>query len=337
MNPADTLPTCLVVGAGLSGMVAAQTLQYAGLQVTILEANDRAGGRLASCMLDTPDGNRAVFDHGAQYFTVRSQRFQRLVQAWRDEDVVRQWSDGFATPQATTYRDGHPRYRGHPTMGGLASFLAQGLDMRLGTKVQSAQFKRRWTLTATGGDTFHAQTLILTPPVPQSLALLAAGGTNLPGDARQRLAPITYDACLALLLALDGPSAVPAPGGLWPSGPAISWLADNAQKGISPVAALTVHASPEFSNEYLNAPEDEVMRLLLAEAKPWLGSPVAAQRLVRWPHSIPRVVRSEAALFCATPAPLVFAGDAFAGPRVEGAVLSGLAAARAILSALDGG
>lgn len=335
MNQDHKSTSCLVVGAGLSGLLAAQKLQDAGLQVTVLEANNRVGGRLASYTLRTPVGDLAVLDHGAQYFTVRSDRFRRLVQAWLAADRVRKWSDGFATPHATTYRDGHPRYRGHPTMAALAAHLTQDLDVRAATPVKSVQFKERWTLTTVGGDAFHAQALILTPPVPQSLSMLDDGGVDLPPEVRADLAPITYDACLALLLALDGPSAVPAPGGLWPNGPAISWIADNAQKGVSPVPAVTVHASPEFSNEHVATPQEEVTRLLRDEAAPWLGADVVAQRLVRWRHSIPRVVHSEPVLFCATPAPLAFAGDAFAGPRVEGAVLSGIAAAETILSALS--
>ena len=42
----------VVIGAGLAGLSAALTLQRAGAEVTVLESSDRAGGRIASDLID---------------------------------------------------------------------------------------------------------------------------------------------------------------------------------------------------------------------------------------------------------------------------------------------
>jgi monoamine oxidase len=52
-----------VIGAGLAGLAAADKLQRAGLQVTVLEARDRVGGRVWSRRLD----NGSVIEMGAEF------------------------------------------------------------------------------------------------------------------------------------------------------------------------------------------------------------------------------------------------------------------------------
>lgn len=71
--------TCLVVGVGLTGLVAATILEREGLQVTVLDKGRGIGGRLATrCIRDHALGE-SVFDYGAQFFTVRDPRFRTWV------------------------------------------------------------------------------------------------------------------------------------------------------------------------------------------------------------------------------------------------------------------
>ena len=62
-----------VVGAGLAGLTAARALS-ARHDVVVIERGRSVGGRLATRRV----GN-AVFDHGPQFFTVRTDEFGTVV------------------------------------------------------------------------------------------------------------------------------------------------------------------------------------------------------------------------------------------------------------------
>ena len=62
----------LVVGAGISGVVAAAELTRAGARVLVLEEGRSVGGRLATRRI-----GEATFDHGAQSITARTRAANR--------------------------------------------------------------------------------------------------------------------------------------------------------------------------------------------------------------------------------------------------------------------
>jgi renalase len=326
------LEPILIVGAGLSGLIAARELRRLGYKVIVFEESDVAGGRMA-----TQTFGSLRFDSGAQFFTVREPRFGLLVDQWREDGIVQLWSRGFAGASGQARQDGHPRYRGVPGMDGIPRYLAQGLDVRLNQKVEMADVvDGRWRLTVEGGEEVDGRVLLLTPPLPQSLALLAAGSYRLLPDVADRLGEITYAPCLALLVELEEASKLPPPGGLQLHGEPITFIGDNTQKGVSPRGfALTIHAGPLFSEEYWQTADQEVAALLLDEASFWIGTAVRTWHLQRWPYSIPRQIIEQRVLHLPGPPDLLFAGDVFGGPRIEGAAMSGLSAAGALLQSLD--
>ena len=72
-NP-DTGPkSVVIVGGGLAGLSAAETLSRAGVKTTLLEARDRVGGRTYT----TPFGRTSV-DHGAQWIGANHHRMLEL-------------------------------------------------------------------------------------------------------------------------------------------------------------------------------------------------------------------------------------------------------------------
>jgi predicted NAD/FAD-dependent oxidoreductase len=172
----------LIVGAGMAGLSAARKLIASGQKVTIIDKGRGVGGRMATRWSDTPEGVRALYDHGAQFFTVRSQVFQAEVARWQSEGLVREWAHGFADEKGVSRTDGHPRYTVRGGMNALARELASPLGVRLQTRADSIGWDNGWQVRLENGETLTATSLILTPPVEQSLALLDAGSTRLPDE-----------------------------------------------------------------------------------------------------------------------------------------------------------
>ena len=348
---AETRPAVVVIGAGIAGLRAAAVLVADGHDVAILEKSRGVGGRMATRRVGA-----AVCDHGAQFFTVRGAEFAAVVDAAAAAAVVTRWCDGF--PQAgvaggVAAGDGHPRYRGTRGMTDLPKHLAGLLaggpgrcTIRTGVRAAAVSATERGVVVSLeDGANVLADGAVVTTPVPQALDLLAAGGMSKAGPwtaAWDELARVTYDPCFALAAVLDAPSLVPDPGGLqFPAGSTpLAWLADNQRKGISPVPAVTVHASGRFSRERFDAPPDAVADELVAAVRPWLPQEravaVVERSLQRWKFALPTTLLDVPLVAVSDSPPIVCCGDAFAGPRVEGAAVSGAAAARWMLDRLAG-
>ncbi len=213
----------------------------------------------------------------------------------------------------------------------IAKHLAAGLDVRCGSLVFGLLARRApdrgWHVQLDDGEVVDGDAVVLTCPLPQTSSLLFSAGVSLPevimrGD---------YDRTLALLAVLDRPSAVPEPGGVQDH-PPFQFVADNQRKGVSEVPAITAHADPRWSEDHWHDPTDDVLDALVALAAPFLGQATVVERqLKRWRFARPRTVWPERC-WVAEGHDLVAAGDAFGGPKVEGAALSGLAAAGAVLA-----
>jgi renalase len=311
-----------VVGAGLSGLMAARTLAGSGHEVVVFERSRSPGGRLATRRIDG-----ARVDHGAQFFTVRDDVFGQYVRQWQADGLVREWCRGF-TPDG----DGFPRYIVRDGMNALAKHLATGLDVRCNSLVfslhRSEQSAHPWDLKLDDGSVTSHDALVVTCPLPQTFSLLTTAQVTMP----ELLWRTDYDRTLALLVVLDGASAVPPPGGVQGAIP-FTFVADNKAKGISEVSALTLHADPRWSSAHWDDAPDVARQQLLALAQPFVGtSAIVSSQLKRWRFATPQAIWPDAHWSPDAFSSLTVAGDAFAGPRVEGAALSGLSAATALMS-----
>lgn len=319
----------LIVGAGVTGLVAACALRDAGHDVLVVDKGRSVGGRMATRRIGA-----GLADHGAQYFTARSREFEKQIDRWIADGLVYLWAMGFSTGSLTANDAmGHPRYAVRGGMNQLTKHMAEGLNVEVAVQIEQVHVEEgRWQAHSEGAH-YSADALILTAPVPQSLALLDAGAVRLASNDRAALDRISYSPCIAGMFRFEGDLKIPAPGAIQRPANTIPWIADNQQKGISPnEKVLTLHADPDYSRRYWDAPEVEIIETMRGYLQPYLlpDSRLVESQIKRWRYSFPETLYEESALLAGGLPTLAFGGDAFGGPRVEGAYLSGLALAKTV-------
>ena len=320
--------SCIIVGAGIAGLMAAERLRMYDFEVTILEKSRGFGGRMA-----VKNIGDAIFDAGAQFMTTRELSFRQKVEAWLEKGLVQQWYMGPLR---------NMRYVGVEGMTSVPKEMGRSLDARLSEKVvRMERGKERWKVTTLpyGSEkeqAHEADWLILTPPVPQSLALLDQSGIELDYDEEVELKRIQYLRCLTVMAVLNGPAGIANPGAMDLNHDILRWIGDNTVKGVSPVpGSVTIHSSPKFAKAYWDKPEEERISVMCAAAKPFLKGEVTEAISHRWGMSDPVRVYKEKQpfrkpFFLDEDLQLGMAGDGFNGPRIEAAAVSGRELASAI-------
>jgi predicted NAD/FAD-dependent oxidoreductase len=324
----------LVVGAGIAGLVAARDLAV-GHHVTVIDKGRGVGGRMATRRLGD-----ATFDHGAQFVTTHRADFADEVRRWCDAQVATPWFHGQVGPRGVTSSDGHDRFRGVVSMNDVAKHLAATCEVRRSCRAVSVRAEGGgWAVDLEDGTTLTAAGVVLTAPVPQTLALLDAGEVVLSDGDRTALERVDYEPCLAVMVRTDSSPELGDPGAIAPEDGPLDWIADNQAKGISAVPALTLHAGADASRALWDEPDETVVATLASSALASTGGSwtVLEWSVQRWRYARPRVSHPDAALLLDGVAPAVVCGDAFGpGAKVEGAFESGRAAAAALAARVAG-
>lgn len=317
----------IILGAGASGLLAAHQINHLPLHIAIIEKSTSVGGRLATRRI----GNGRA-DHGAQFFTIRAPETQALVDQWLADGIVFEWARGWSSISLdNAAKAGHPRYAVHGGMNQLAKHLANGLPVLTNHRATAIYAHGSgWRVRLEDSRDLTTRALLLTAPPPQALELLDAGKVDLNPTDRTALEHIRYAPALCGLFQLTpGSISLPNPGALQNPASPIAWMADNQRKGISPDECLiTVQCSPEYSTIHFEDTDEDILSFLTEALVAHLKHPtdIISAQLKRWRYALPTVSHPDRYLEAANLPALLFAGDSFGSPRVEGALLSGLAA-----------
>ena len=320
-----------IIGAGIAGLTAANMLRDQA-DVVVCDKSRGIGGRMS-----TRYAGAFEFDHGAQYFTISDPDFHRLIDRISERGAAKPWrSRGLYLREGTLEADtGRPRWVGAPRMNQLPKALAEDLDIRTAQRVTKIAGERgAYHLLFEGGESAGPfDYVICTTPAPQAAALLS------PKSALQAtLGAVKMHACFALMVGFPktGSTFAPRWDTLRVSNLPVSWIALNNAKPERDEDhfALVIHGSPEWSDKNTQADRSTLQDILLDCASALCGVDLSKAphiALHRWLYAYAdHGVGSDTLLD--PQSGVILAGDWCVGGRVEGAFVSGRAAAQMVLA-----
>ena len=189
-----------IVGAGLSGLAAAQILQ-SQFDVTVFEKSRGAGGRMST--------RRALpycFDHGAPFFTAKTSEFQKFMLPYLECGTLQQWDPVFvkvvnhAIERIDSPFGSTPIYVGVPGMNAFARALAKETRILFKKPVDSALYRGDgWHMEmGTGGRIGPFDWLVSAIPAEQTLAILPRYLSQSIPELRVKML-----ACLTVMLGFE--------------------------------------------------------------------------------------------------------------------------------------
>jgi len=304
-----------VLGAGISGLVAARDLTSLGHSVLVFEKSRSFSGR---CVTRKWQGH--VVDHGAQYFTISSPGFRQEIDQLPQDSIQAIRGDVINEQGQAVPASGGSRYFFRTGNNRLGKWLAEGLDVRLENEIVHIQANGSgWEINQQCFDV-----VLLTLPWPQTATLL-----DLDADA-----PV-FLPCLTVFFEWEG-----LPSGLAqkryalslrdPSEP-LAWSAcENFKSGriVGNKTVFVVQASEAFSKAWIEAPPEQYSQLILERLKEqWqlAGNP-AAVFCHRWRYAR----KASACPIPKLPRGIFIAGDSRVDSKIEQVWMDGKRAAQEI-------
>ncbi|MEP3478145.1 MAG: FAD-dependent oxidoreductase [Fuerstiella sp.] len=329
-----------VIGAGLSGLICARTLQDHGLDVQVFDKGRAPAGRMST--RETRNG--FFFDHGCQYFKVTDERFRRYVSSWEQQGLVAKWDVPIvrvADGVVQSLKADQARYVGIPGMNAVCRHLASAVLINRSIRVSAVSFDQTWTLVDDTGQHFsHFDHLVVATPAGQAADLLKGHSPIC-----DRISQIEMKKSWTTLVALPQRTK-------WQNSAAVidhsllAWASENSSKPARTTAGdeqtWVLQANAEWSDKRFEDDPNEIAKIMLAEFEKIIGEQTAKPLYLkahRWKFALAdsesaSVPPAERSLYDPEVA-LAVCGDWCCGHNVQAAFLSGSAAAGRILGTLE--
>ena len=309
----------LIIGSGIAGISSSLKLKSYGLESTIIDKGNFIGGRIGTRDFKIEDKSNYFF-HGAQFFTAKSDNFQKVIQNGINKKYIKKY--GNFSP---------PRYRGFKSMRDFLINLSQNLNVTQNIKVTHLKPYNEKIIVLNDKSSIWKtyDGVISTIPAPQNLDLI----TSFP-TLKTTLKTSSYDACIALMFSFDKkPKNVPHFFDFYKKQTILSWMAAGSN-----LRFWTAHAQGAFSNISLNKDKVLIKNEIFSEIEKIIypfeqNVKISFHSLHIWKYAKVKGV-------CSGPQidpkfPIAVAGDFMEGPNVESAFISGEKAADLIFKRLN--
>jgi len=324
MNP------IIIIGAGMTGLMAGKSLASSDLPVIVLEKSRGVGGRLA-----TRRFAGGVFDHGVNDFTIHDKNLREYVHEWEKRQLLTAW---FSTVSQSGTMEPEQHYRGMPSMTAVPKDLAKTLRIERTSRVVSLKrTEDQWLVQSDEDEYYRGSAVILTPPLPQAVQILEKADISTKSEEMTLVHEIHYEPADMLLIHAPDAAPLPGTGCTSPNSDSILKVTDNAVKGITDTRGyFTVQCSQEFSISGIHKSDEEVYRELSSIIEDVIGAGITAYQIHRWRYSRPLNAPGIPYLEIGKGSNLFVAGDGLAGGSVQSAMISGLSVAEMIRSRIGG-
>ena len=318
----------------MAGLICATALKGLVSQVKIFEKNIFPGGRVSRFRAGEHE-----FNHGAQYFTVSNPLFWNIVSAWQSEGFVRPW-DGWIVElqngQINNSDDATQRFVGRPRMQAIVENLSSNCDLVTSTNVSEMEHQADggWRLFNERGDYLGVFDIVIIATAAHQVGGLCRNITEISELADN----VDMTVCWSGMFAFETKLDLPYDAAHVLDSP-ISWISrqqvsqSSSSRPPDSTDRWVVHASPEWSQQYVASFRGRVMHALLdafweatdlSEIKP------VASSVHCWKYAAPINPISQDSLFVESKT-IGACGDWCTAPRIEGAVLSGFSMADRIM------
>jgi predicted NAD/FAD-dependent oxidoreductase len=311
-----------IIGAGLAGATLAYELNEAeGFEVTIFEKSRGVGGRMS-----TRHGDSHEYDHGAQFFTARTESFAAFVQDMAAAGQIEQWQPKVVTlalkkkPYDRIWFE--PHYVSTPRMNSLCKHLIGEQTVKRRVRITGVETSGDGQRLVDDQGEMHGtfDWVISTAPAEQTMAIMP--------EAEQDLSSIEFDPCFAVMIPWD--LSLPNWHAAKVKESSIDWLCFNHQKpGRTSKASLLLLSTGDWARENYND-VDSAKQSLLFDLNELLDCDISDAAIHRWRYA--RTRKSLGQVYWQdTENQISACGDWCLGNTVEDAFLSAHAMAEQLI------